>query len=376
MKRTFFLPAIFIVIIIVATGCGQAESTGQEEVLSSDGLIQLTRKQFETDGMRTGEPVMANFGGKVKCYGYITTPPNGMAQISARISGLVDAVYCLPGDYVKKGKVLCMLSTNELIVLQQDFAVTSAKLASLKAGYERVRALYDEKIGSEKEYIATESEYKAMQAKYQALKLRLQMLNLEPSKIEAGELYPRFPVIAPISGYITSLNIVLGQFVEQQTVLMDIVDVKQLQLQLSVFENDLDKLKTGQRIRFTSLGKPGTTHFAVLSSIGKSVGTASKTIPCIARIDMEEGAHHINNSYVEATIILSNREAKSLPDEAIVKSGDEYFVFVVEKSDGQSYFLRKVKVNIGSKSDGFTEIVGATAKLSDVVIGGVYNLQE
>ncbi len=372
MRRYDFIKAVFIMMVFITFGCAKTSRTSEDVASEADHLFQITQKQFESDSMKIGEVTIRNFQDEVQCNGYITAPVNGMAQISTKISGIVETIHCSQGDYVKKGQILCTVSTNELIVLQQDFAETSAILKRLKADYERSKALFNEKIGAEKDFIAIESEYKAMMAKYQSLKLRLKLLKLDVSKIEAGELYSVLSIIAPINGYITNLNIVLGQFIEQQKNLIEIVNVNQLQLKLSVFENDLKELNIGQNIKFNSLGEPNSIHYATLSSVGRTINLESKTIQCIAKIKNEHS--FINHSYIEARIIVNQREAKALPNEAILKSGKDYYVFIVEKSDNQIYYLRKMNVNIGSVSNGFSEII-AGGDLTKIVTQGVYNLQ-
>ncbi len=51
----------------------------------------------------------------------------------------------------------------------------------------------------------------------------------------------------------------------------------------------------------------------------------------------------------------------------------DHYVYQFVKSDIQTYFLRKVKVEIGIALDGFTEIVGSEP-LTNILIKGVYNL--
>ncbi|MEA1898235.1 MAG: efflux RND transporter periplasmic adaptor subunit, partial [Bacteroidota bacterium] len=233
MRRYNFIKLIYIIMVFITFGCAKTSKTGENVASEADHLIQITQKQFESDSMKISEITIQNFEDDIQCNGYITAPVNGMAQISPKISGIVETINCSMGDYVKKGQILCTLSSNELIILQQDLAETSAILKRLKADYERSKALFNEKIGSEKEFIAIETEYKAMMAKHQSIKLQLRLLNLNVSKVEAGELYSIFSITAPIDGYITNLNIMLGQFIEQQKSLIKIIDVNQLQLQLS-----------------------------------------------------------------------------------------------------------------------------------------------
>jgi cobalt-zinc-cadmium efflux system membrane fusion protein len=297
-----------------------------------------------------------------------------MAQISTPVAGIVMTIDCALGDYVKKGDILCSLTSNELMDIQQDFAETSARLGQLKADYERSKSLLNEKIGAEKDFQAIESEYKGMTAKYNALKIRLELVRLDVSEIREGKFVSSFPVVAPIEGFITEMNLLMGQYIEQQKGLMEITDVKQLQLQLSVFEEDITKLRTGQQVEFNLLGEPSLIHTATIISIGKAIDQDSRAIQCIAKISNENGVNFINRAYVEASVVTNQTEAKALPNEAILKSDNAHYVYVVEKSEKDTYYLRKEGINIGRISDGYTEIVDSeiTAK---ILTKGIYNLQ-
>ncbi len=373
MKTNRISNSLFTLMLFIAAGCGNQSTTVPETEAESGDMVEISIAQFEGDSMKTGEISIQKFEDEVICNGNITAPANGIAQISTPISGIVESISCVMGEYVQKGQPLCMISSNELMVIQQEYTETAARLKQLKTEYERSKSLFDEKIGAEKDFIATESEYKVMLSKYQSLKLRLQLFKLNISKIEAGELYSLFPVISPINGYITSQNMVLGQFIEQQKSLVEIVDVNQLQLQLSVFEKETGKLKIGQNILFKTMGEATAEHSAMLTSISKTIDPVSKTILCLAKITDKKGVNLVNRSYIEARITVNQKEANALPSEAILKSGKEYFVYVVEKSDKQVYVLRKQKVEIGKTSNGFTEIIG-NPDFTKVLIKGVYNL--
>jgi cobalt-zinc-cadmium efflux system membrane fusion protein len=373
MKRITLIAAVFGLVIFIVMSCNQPASNVEEPAGQTDEFIQITQQQFAAEKMEIGEVTTQYFDDEIACNGVIVAAPNGIAQISAPLAGIIETISCAPGEQVQKGQVLCTFSSNEFIGIQQEFAESSARLRQVKADYERSKALFDEKIGSEKDFIATESEYKAMTAKYRSLKLRLERLNLNVAKIENGEFYASFPVLAPISGTITSHNVALGQFIEQQKSMFEIVDAAQLQLQLSVFENQIGRLKAGQKIRFSALSNKDSSYMATLSSVGKTIDAESRAIRCIAKIDSRINQNLINQSYIEAAIVLDSQQAKALPNEAILKSGSDYFVFVVRKSDNQNYYLQKEQVKIGRVSDKFTEIIEGEA-LQKVVIHGVYNL--
>ena len=360
-------------LIFIISGCGESSKTTEKTTEEPENLIQVTVQQFKEDNMQSGEITRRSFEEEVSCNGYISATPNGLAQVSAPVSGIVGSISCAIGDNVRKGQVLARISSNELMILQQEFTESAAKLKRLKLDYERGKSLYDEKIGAEKDFIAIESEYKSMLSKNSSLKLRLQLLKLDVTKVESGDLYAEFPLIAPISGYITIQNLILGQFVEQQKSLVEIVDVSQLQLQLSVFENEIGKLRTGQNLQFNTAGEPSVIHTATLTSISKTINPETKTILCTAKITSIKGSSLINNSFVEARIGVNRKEANALPTEAILKSEKDHYVYQIVKSDSQAYSLRKVKVEIGMAFEGFTEIIGGEP-LTNILIKGVYNL--
>jgi len=374
MEQYKYITTHFLLLILITLGCGKTSETSGNKESESDQLIIVTQEQVDSENIEQGGITNHVFEESVICNGYIIAPANGMAQISTPISGIVETINCSLGNYVKKGAVLCLLTSNEFMVVQQDFAVTSVNLKRLKADYERNKTLYDEKIGSEKDFLVVESEYKAMTAKYDALKIRLELLRLDVSKIIDGKLFSSFPVIAPIAGYITNMDMVLGQYIEQQQSLIEIIDINRLQLQLSLFEDDIAKLKTGQKVKFNTLGESALIHSATLISVGKTINQESGTIKCIAKIDNEDNVNFINHAYVEASVVVNKNEAKALPNEAILKSEKDYYVFVVEKIEDEVYYLKRLKVNIGRVSNDYSEIVGV--ELPDkVLIKGVYNLQ-
>jgi cobalt-zinc-cadmium efflux system membrane fusion protein len=373
MKLYTYFRIIPFALILLATGCGKSTKTTEVAESAADQLIKISIKQFNSDSMAFGTISTQTFEDEVRCNGYITAAANGMAQVGTPIAGIVESVNCSMGSFVKKGQTLCMISGNDLMAMQQEFTETSARLRRLKSDYERSKSLYDEKIGAEKDFIATESEYKATKSKYLSLKLRLELLRLNVAKIEAGDLYASFSVISPINGYITKQNLVLGQFIEQQKLLVEIVDVSQLQIQLSVFEKDIAKLKPGQTVNFSSPGENSFNNKATLVSIGRAVDPDTKTITCVAAIKNSPQTSLINQSYIEALIAVNSSEATALPSEALIKSGKDYYVLLIEKSDNEAYYFRKQKVTIGRISKGFTEITEDT-DLTKVLIKGVYNL--
>jgi len=373
MKRLFFGSSFLFIFSCLSIYCSSSDENSSESAVS-DELLVITKQQFENEGMAIGNSITYPFEDLVKVNGYILSPPNGIAQVSTHVSGLISNIYASIGKYVTKGQVLCTLSSKEIISIQQDFAETSGKLNGLKLDYQRANSLINEKISSQKEFIAIESEYKSTLAKYEGLKSQLSLIGINAADTENGKIISSLNLYAPISGYITIQKCIMGQYAEPNQALFEIVDINQLQLQLSVYEKDITKLKIGQPVRFSVQGSKTETYVAELISVGKSIDQELKTIQCLASLKKEDSNKFVNHMFVEAEIIVEKHNGIAVPNEALLKVGDNNFLFIQEKEEKANHYLKAQKVDVGHTSKSFTEIITKDS-LYNVVIKGVYNLQ-
>ncbi|MGZ2371433.1 efflux RND transporter periplasmic adaptor subunit [Ancylomarina sp. YFZ004] len=364
---------IHILLVLFLLAC-QNKTTKQDDIgQEASNLITISQEQFNSDKMEIGTISMHCFEDEIDCNGFVKAAPEGSAKISTPISGIIKSINFKSGDYVKKGQILCEINTNELLDIQQDFIETEVKLKLLKVNYDRAFSLFKEKIMAEKDFLKIESDFKLMLANLQTLNLKLDILKLDISKIRGGDLYASLPLKAPISGYIVKQDLMLGQFIEQNQQLIEQVDINQLQLEIAIFERDVNQLQLGQTIHFKSIGGTEMSHQAKLISIGKGVDMDSKSILCLASIEKSTKSKLIHGSYIQAKITTNEKDARALPSNAISKSGNEYFVLVVDNSEKNNYYFRKEKVKIGSISKGYTEILDEN-DLGKVLLKGVYNI--
>jgi membrane fusion protein, heavy metal efflux system len=366
---TYILIAVFTV-----ASCGrkaQKEAVAEEQ---PTGLIVISQEQFKTAGMEMGKPEKRIFDDVVRCNGNILVQPSGVARISSPVTGLVKRINCISGEKVSRGKILFELSGNEFIELQKDFAETSSMLRRTRTEYERINALFGEKVGSEKDLIMAETEFKVTNARYSALKMKISLLGLEPAKIEEGNFYESFFIRTPINGYVSKINVTLGEYADQQTTLTEVLDLSALQLIISVFEKDISRIRTGQKIMFNVSGNPSVIYRATVKSIGKYVDNETKTISCIANIDNISESDFVNNTYVEARINTAADTVYAVPEESVLKSGNDQYILAIVKNENGNYYLSRVRVETGRTLNGYTELIDNPAT-SSILIKGAYNIR-
>lgn len=365
---------VFVLLAMSLVSCGKKTEKATEEVVTDENAIEITAEQFKNNEMELGATSMQTFRDEVACKGFLLAPADGIAKVSTPVAGTVQNIRFKIGDFVKQGQVICSIGGNEFLSLQQQFAEVAAAHQKAKSDYERMKALRAENIGAQKDFVSSESMYKASFASYNALKARIQALKLNPSQIENGQMYTSFPVVSPISGFITRSDAVVGQYVDMMNELAEVVNVNKLQLQLSVFETDVAKLQVGQIVTFSLNGDSSEPMQAILTTIGKAINPETKSIDCIARIENPEKNKLVNQRYVEAKVTVNNKEGKALPVSAVQKEGEEYFVFVVEKQQDNTHFLRKTPVEVGKSNNEYVEIIGGLSDGDNIIIKGVETL--
>jgi membrane fusion protein, heavy metal efflux system len=369
MKRTYLHYALIVIVLLMAS-CNNKTETASE---TKSDAIAFTRQQFEAVGMKIGKPQTDTIYDEIRTNGFIRPAPDGVAQITALVEGQVSGVKYAAGNYVEKGTILFKVGGNKVISLQNDYIKASAQYDLAKQEQERVSLLVEDKISARKDLLTAQNTYKIAMAEKLSLQALLKAINLDPAKVEAGTIQGNYNVHAPIAGYLTSFGVSNGQFIEQQITAARIIDTRKLRLVLNVFEKDVQQLSVGQAVTFYDPDRKTKIHRASISSVGRSIDSETKTIPCIAEIEGIEQLPFMEGMYAESKIILSQREVQVLTEEAIISENSKTFVLVKISENDESIEFKKVAVETGQSHEGMTEI--KTAGLSNVLIKGAYYYQ-
>jgi cobalt-zinc-cadmium efflux system membrane fusion protein len=374
----YYLWSIATLILFSLSSCdrggGSDEGNGAEEnaAMAPEGEIVLTRTQFESSGMRVGDPVPMRLVQEISATGYIDCSLSGQAKINTLIAGRVRQINHSVGETVETGTVLLSLESQEIIMIQEEYARAFQEMKLLKSDFDRLKSLSEEKIAATKDFLKAESELKSKQAEVEGLRMRLKLIQIDPMHIEQGTILPFIQVRSPIQGTISSLEVVPGQFVEPNQTAMEIVDSKKFRIRLQVFEKSVDGIVPGQKVQFSTPDQPQVKHQAVLTHIGRSIDPETRTVLCYADIDPADRGGFLDNMYVEATVTTCEREALAIPEQALLRQGERDFALVLVDETKDQLTFRKIPVRTGNTRNGFTEVLDKD--LSGVLLEGAFNL--
>ena len=359
MKRIYLMPVIAMAVFLSCKSntketqpVGKASTDSVKTREAKDAIVTLTDEQIKAIGLKTGSIESRNLKTTLKVNGKLTLPPQNQAQVSVLMGGIVKTIDVTEGQFVNKGQLLATLVNSEIIQLQQDYMENKSKLTYLQQEYDRQKSLQEERINATKTFQQVQNELSTIQARQQGLKEKLQLYGITGEKISSSNFKNQIPILAPISGFIHHANLTMGKLADANTVLFDIVDNRFLHLDLTVFEKDIHKIKTGQKLTFTDANDKTHVHPATIFALNKAFENNEQAIIVHAKID-EKTEAILPGMYVEARIQVDDNKTAALPDEAIVSSGDDHFIYVeIEKNQ-----FKQVPVSTGAMDMGYTEII-------------------
>tara|TARA_R110002073_G_scaffold293194_2_gene458759 strand:+ start:33957 stop:35147 length:1191 start_codon:yes stop_codon:yes gene_type:complete len=349
------------------------EGHGEEE-----GVVELTMQQAETIGLEMKPLEERNLGNNIKVTGTLELFPQDRANISPFVGGNVRSINVIEGDRVKKGQVLAYLEHPDIISMQQEFQEKNGELVFLKQDFERKQILYNKGVSSGKEFQMAQSKFRSTTSSVNAIKSKLRLLRLKIDKIADGQIFSAVPIITPISGFVDEVMVNLGDYVAPQTKMFTISDNSKLHVDLIVYEKDISKVKLDQQIFFTVASKPNEILKAKVHSIGKTFETDPKALHIHADMDNKNG-DLLPGMYVEGRIVQGEKMGYAVPEEAIIKEGEQSFIFILdedEEKDVNKMKFKMIPVTVGISDLGFIEVhlPAEVSKKVKVVIKGAYML--
>ncbi len=348
MKNRILYTAKFLVLSFVFFACENqkahedAHEHGHEEEESYS--VHLSQQQVDAIGFRVGAIPKRNMAGVVRASGTLEVPPQNEASVTNIIGAIVQEIKVIEGDEVKKGQTLAIIAHPDIIQLQSDYMNAYNQVGLLSKEYDRQKTLYENKVGSGQKYQTTEAALAIARAKVQAIQLQLKLMNIATAPIEKGKFQEKVRLTSPIDGFVQKVEANIGQFVQPQQELFEIVNTHHVHADLMVFEKDVHKVKEGQKVRFTTQSMPNRELIASIYSVSKTFEQDPKAVHVHAEIE-NKGGELIPGMYIKGEILLEAEEVLALPSSAMVQENNQFFIFKESNTNKNEFIpIEVVKV--------------------------------
>jgi len=300
------------------------------------------------------------------------------AMVSTRIPGVISVLKAREGDRVKKGALLIQLDAeeNKATAAVATAGIEDARHALNEAtvqkkfadsNLERYQHLYKDQVISRQEFEIKQTEHEL--ANQAVLRAQARFKQAEQTAKAATTVADYTRIVAPISGVIISKQADLGGSVFPGQPIMTIEDERSYQLELSIPETMISKIKAGSILQI-SLDAFNTPFNAKIAEIVPAADPASRTFT--AKVNLTQNGIK-SGLFGRGTIPLgTSAKGITIPKAALVERGALLSIWVVDKNNIAQLRLVKTGKNYGK----LTEVLSGLSEGERVAVSGIEKITE
>jgi RND family efflux transporter MFP subunit len=304
-----------------------------------------TKKDVGTD-IVASPVVLSTFKSYIEVQGRVDADES--VSLSSEMPGTVTKINVKVGDHVTKGQVLA--ETDSRAQLQQLNAA-QINLSLATQNFEKIKGLWDQKIGSEMQYLQAKTQKEAGEASIAALQEQIRM----------GK------IISPIDGTVDMVNLKMGQAVSPGFGVINVVNFSSLKVKADVAESYANRVKNNNEVlvNFPDMNDSviGTVHYA-----SRAINAMTRTFGVEVLLNSTKEYHPNTVAKLRINDYQSPSPVVVLPVKLIQKGTDESFVMVAENGKAT-----KRVVKTGREYAGLAEVTSGIVA-GDMVITLGYDM--
>ncbi|SFM94615.1 efflux RND transporter periplasmic adaptor subunit [Variovorax sp. OV329] len=297
------------------------------------------------------------------------------AVVKAKVAGELGGLTVREGDTVKAGQVIARIDASDYesrvrqAQEQADSAAAQAEVA--QRSYDNNQALVDQGFISRTALDNSLSSLNAARATHRAA-----LAGVDMARKALGDTVVR----SPIDGQVAARLVQSGERVAVDTKLVEIVDLRRIELEAVLSAAESVAVRVGQRasLQVESVGAPGTADRrerevdATVARINPSAQAGSRSVLVYLALERSEGFRQ--GLYAQGSLLLGRSRALAVPLAAVrVDKPEPYVQQVVDghvhdaavqtgrrgQADGQTF------VTVAGVEEGATLLAASTGTLRD-----------
>lgn len=317
-----------------------------------------------------------------------TIKPINTIEVGTQVSGTVAKIYVDYNSVVKKGDLLAELDPS---LFQANVDQSTAKLSNAKAAYAKASSTLNYKKNNylrykhlyDKNYVSKD-EVELAYANYQQALAEVAAANAEVSASQAAlnnnlTNLGYSKITSPVDGTVILRAVDVGQTVAASfntpTLFEVAKDLTQMQIETSVSEADIGKIKVGQKASYTLDGYQDRTFEGEVTQVRLASTTTNNvvTYTVIVSVDNSEGLVIPGMSANVSIITDSVKDALCVPSQALKftpdatgKKYEKQGIWIQTKTG-----LKRYDIELGVSDDNKTQIISNEVKAGDKVVVGI-----
>jgi len=272
-------------------------------------------------------------------------------SLVSETQGRIIKVYKQKGDRVSAGD----------IIVKVDDEVIAANVLTAEANYAQ-----NQKDVERFTRLAAENAIAKRDLEQASIGLKKAKADL----ITARKALNNTSIKSPISGYINSDNITLGQFLAGGSPVCEIVNNNTLKLNIKISEHEVYKISKGQNVAVRLGAFPDKKFSGKITSIAEKADAAMKFNVEIT-LTNDTKNHLRSGLYAEAELPVKNEPKLIIKKECIIGSMENPEVYVVQ--NGKAV---KRTLIIGQSNNKLVEVLNGLSANEKIITSGQLNLKD
>jgi RND family efflux transporter MFP subunit len=293
--------------------------------------VQLSPERMQSIGVRMGRVERKTVADEIRATGNVAVDETKLAYVQVRYFGYIQKVFAdATYQYLRKGQPLFTIYSPDLAATEREYLVAKQNQQGV--------------VGSTVPGVA-ESAASLLDAAAERLK-QWGVPAREIARLESsGQVQQELQVDSPVSGYITERNALPNLTVQPETRLYSVADLSTVWIFAEVFQNDLGRIKVGDRATLTVDTYAGRKFEGRVNFIYPQVDMTTRT----ARVRMifpNPGLKLKPGMFVNAVLQVRAGAQLVIPATGVLQSGTRQVVFV-NRGDGH---LEPREVQLGARA--------------------------
>lgn len=329
-----------------------------------------------------------------------TIQPRDYVDVGAQVSGQLRKIHVKVGDHVNEGDLLAEIdvtvykarvdaSRAQLKYQKAQLIDREAQLTLSELNYKRQKGLYGSDATSLEALQNAETSLKSSKAQLEMIRAQIEQLESSIRADEANLAYTR--IYAPMTGTIVSITARQGQTLntnQQAPTILRIADLSIMTIKAQVSEADVNRLKRGMSVYFTTLGSD-KRYTSNLNKIEPTPTITNNVVLYSALFDVENTDGHLMSDMTTQVffIVSSAKNTLLVPISALTLSKNQHTEAKLKetKETNTSKESNSPRIQNGAKTqkgvvqilkdNGITEErsveVGVTSRLQAQILSGL-----
>ncbi|MCX7973693.1 MAG: efflux RND transporter periplasmic adaptor subunit [Candidatus Aminicenantes bacterium] len=334
----------------------EEKGKGEERMTLSPGAIDISPEKQQLLGVTFGQVTTRELHYTVSAYGHLTYDETRQFSVTTKFSGWIEKLFVnYTGKMVRRGEPLFSIYSPELVAAQEEYLLALRAQKTLESFKNDLTPRQQES-----------QENQSWASLVEAAKRRLLLWDISPAQIEGIEReakpFRHLTIFSPVSGFIIEKKVVEGQFIMAGENLLLLVDLSPIWLIADIYEQDLPFICLGQDVSVEISSWPSETFRGRINFIYPYLEKENRTVK--VRIDLPNPGYRLKPElYGRINIHLKLGKRLSIPEEAVIDSGQRKIVFVVR--EGRYFEPREIK--LGLKAHEFYEVLTGLVEGEQIV---------